>query len=630
MTAWVRRWQMSVTVPSSEPRITTDNSDVIRPMPRREITHSIDALRVTVPRARRVYFKPGIILPTGRLFVWLWAIIRFYFGNLVDRVRRRDSVERRANRLRTVFEDVGGSFLKLAQQLSLRADMLPYEYCAELGKMLDQVPPFPTKQAIEIIERNLKRPLSDVFEVFDPVPIGSASLACVYQAQFKSGQRVAVKVRRPGVGPLIAADLRAMEWLLTVAETLTIIPPDIGRRFTEDFRTILFKEMNFRAEARYTDIFRRRAAKRKKDVTAPRVYFQYCSEEVMVSELVSGVWMWELLAAVDSNDREFLAKVRSIGIEPKSLASKLVVIMLREAQEELFFHADPHPANLVIMPNNKICFIDFGAIGRFSTKTRKLFRELQYHMSKSDIGRIANTALSLGGPLPPMDVDRVRGEMEKIYSDWVYAMNSRDAEWWEKSSGQAWLRFMEVAREFHMPANYESIQFFRTSFSYDSIITRLNKDINIVKEYETYARQAGKEARERVKQSLRQRLYGPTDFDYLQLEEFGDMLAQSFFQLQRNIENPIFQFKNIVGKISYIASLLLKLGYLVAAAIGIGLITDAIAKRWFGLEIDWGSMLERATTVGWLQLALIAIVLVVIRRIVIRLKMPDTRLGPER
>jgi len=621
---------MDVAVPNSEAGITRGNSDVIRPMPRREITHSIGALHVTVPRARRVYFEAGIILPTTRLFVWLSALIRFYVGNLVDRIRRRDSIDRRANRLRVVFEDVGGTFLKLAQQLSLRADMLPYAYCAELGKMLDRVPPFPTKQAIEVIERNIKRPLSDVFEIFDPDPIGSASLACVYQAKLKSGQRVAVKVRRPGIGPLIAADLRAIGWLLTVAETLTFIPPEVGRRFTDDFRTILFKEMNFRTEARYTDIFRRRAAKRKKDVTAPRVYFEYCSEEVMVSELVSGVWMWELLAAVDANDEKFLAKVRSIGIEPKSLASKLVVVMLREAQEELFFHGDPHPANLVILPNNKICFIDFGAIGRFSTKTRKLFRELQYHMSKSDIGRIANTALSLAGPLPPMDVDRVRGEMENIYSDWVYAMNSRDAEWWERSSGQAWLRFMQVAREFHMPANHESIQFFRTSFSYDSMITRLNKDINIVKEYETYARQAGKEARERVKQSLRQRRWGPTDSDYLQLEEFGDVLAQSFFQLQRNIENPIFQFKNIVGKIAYIASLLLKLGYFVAAAMGIGLITGAVARRWFGYEIDWASILERATTFGWLQLALIAILLVVIRRIVIRLNMPDTRLGPER
>src|SRR5215475_2801759 len=604
--------------------------DVVRPMPRRKVSHSIDTLHVSLPRARRVAFKPGIILPIGRLFLWLWAILQFYFGNLLDVLQRRSSVERRAARLRAVFEDLGGSFLKLAQQLSIRVDMLPYAYCAELSKMLDRVPAFPTSEAIAIIERNLGQPLGDVFEAFDPEPIGSASLACVYQAQLKSGERVAVKVRRPGIGPLIAADLRALDWLLVVGETLTVIPPDVGRRFTEDFRTILFNEMNFRAEARYTDLFRRRAAKRKKDVTAPKVYFQYCTEEVMVSEFVSGVWMWELLAAVDRNDQEFLSRVAEIGIEPKALASKLVVIMLRESQEELFFHADPHPANLVIMPNNKVCFIDFGAIGRFSTATRKIFRELRYHMSKGDIGRIVNTALSLAGPLPPMDIDKVRNEMEKIYSDWVYAMNSRDAEWWEKSTGQAWLRFLEVARQYSLPASYESITYFRTSFSYDSIITRLNRDIDIVKEFETYAREAGKEARERVKKNMKQRLRGPTDLDYLQMEEFADMITQFFFQVQRNIETPIIHFKNIVGKIAYIASLVLKLGYFVAAAIGIGLVTDAVARRWFGYQIDWHAMFDRATTFGWIQLALIAVVLVLIRRIVIRLSLPDTRLDRDR
>jgi predicted unusual protein kinase regulating ubiquinone biosynthesis (AarF/ABC1/UbiB family) len=282
------------------------------------------------------------------------------------------------------------------------------------------------------------------------------------------------------------------------------------------------------------------------------------------------------------------------------------------------------------MPNNKVCFIDFGAIGRFSTATRKIFRELRYHMSKGDIGRIVNTALSMAGPLPPMDIDKVRNEMEKIYSDWVYAMNSRDAEWWEKSTGQAWLRFLEVAREYSLPASYESITYFRTSFSYDSIITRLNRDIDIIKEFETYAREAGKEARERVKKNMKQRLRGPTDLDYLQMEEMADMVTQFFFQVQRNIETPIIHFKNIVGKIAYVASLVLKLGYFAAAAIGIGLVTDAVARRWFGYQIDWHAMLDRATTFGWIQLALIAVLLVLIRRIVIRLGLPDTRLDRDR
>src|SRR4030081_164283 len=420
VTAGLRRWPHATIVPAEPVPTGSDDPNVVRPMPRRKITHSLASAPVVLPRVRRVVFKAGIIRPIFRLFAWMWAALQFFSGNLYDFILRRNSVQRRAARLRRVFEEAGPSLTKLGQQLSLRADLLPYAYCADLGKMLDQVPAFPTEQAIEIIERNIGRPLSEVFDVFDPEPIGSASLACVYQAQLKTGQKGAVKVRRPGIGPTVAADLRALDWILILGETLTIIPPGVTRRFRQDFETILFNEMNFRAEGRYTDIFRRRAAERKKGVTAPQVYFQYCSEEVMVSDLVSGVWMWELMAAVDSNVREFLAKVRRIGIEPKSLARKLVMVMQHEVQEELFFHADPHPSNLIILPNNGICYIDFGAIGRFSTQTRKIFRELQHHMLRGDIGRMVNCALTLAGPLPPMDVEMVRIEMEKIYADTVY------------------------------------------------------------------------------------------------------------------------------------------------------------------------------------------------------------------
>jgi hypothetical protein len=360
------------------------------------------------------------------------------------------------------------------------------------------------------------------------------------------------------------------------------------------------------------------------------VYFKYCTDEVLVSEFVSGVWMWELMAAVDRDDREFLSRVARIGIDPKVLARKIVVIMQREMQEELFFHADPGPANLVIMPNNQICFIDFGAIGRFSTQVRKVLREFQHHVIRGDIGRMVNSSLSLLGPLPPTDVERIRHELERIYADWIYAVNSRDAEWWERSSAYAWLRFLEVARQFRIPVSAEMIQFFRTTFSYDAIITRLDKNLDVVRALQAYTRQAAREARQRVCNSLRQRLLGPTDMDYLGIEAFGDMITQGIFQLQRNIETPIVHFKNIVGKIAYVSSVFLKLAYLIVLVLGIGLVTSIIAKRWFGYEIAWGAILDWATTFGWLQLAVIAVVLVLIRRIVIRLSLPDTRLNPER
>ena len=420
---------------------------------------------------------------------------------------RRDNIQRRAVRLRRVFERAGPTFAKLGQQLSIRADILPYAYCAEFSKMLISFLHFKRGKrlrSLSIVFANRSARYSRLL-----TPSGSAprvALSCVYQAILKTGERVAVKVRRPGIGPLIAADLRAMDWLLITAETLTIITPGTTRSFRQDIQTILFKELNFRTEARHTDLFRRRALKRGGDATAPMVYFDYCTEEVLVSEFVSGVWMWEVMTAVDSNDQEFLGKLLEQGIEPKALARKLLLIMNREVNEELFYHADPHPANLVVMPDNKICFIDFGAIGRFSTESRKTFRELSHHMIRGDIGRMVNASIGLAGPLPPIDIEQIRKELEKIYGDWLYNQKSPDAEWWERSMGQVWIRCLEVARQYNMPMKFETIQYFRAAFSYDAIVNRLNKDFDISQEYRLYLRQVAKEARERMQKSFKRRI----------------------------------------------------------------------------------------------------------------------------
>ena len=414
--AGIRRWpryfdELAAETPSGHER------NVLRPMQRRKRVHDFSSAHVVLPMARRVTFRPGIFLPIGRIFVWFWVCIKFFVGNGYERLRGRSTVQRRAERLREIFEEAGASFSKLGQQMSMRADILPYAYCTELSKMLDRAKPIATEQAVEIIERSLGKRLSDVFAVFDPVPIGAASLATVYQAELKSGARVAVKVRRPGIGPLLAADLRAMEWLMIAAEALTFIRPGLTRSFRHDLGTILLGELNFRAEARYTEMFRERSEKSGAEVTAPQVYFKYCTDEVMVSELVTGVWMWELMAAVDNNDQEFLATVAAQGIEPKAVASKLVRNVHRELLEELFFHADPHPANLVVLPNNKICFLDFGAIGRFSTDTRNTWRELHHHMQSHDIGRMVSASMRLVEPLPPIDATRFVKAVEENYTD---------------------------------------------------------------------------------------------------------------------------------------------------------------------------------------------------------------------
>src|SRR5262245_12472629 len=140
--------------------------DVLRAMPRRELVHKIETAHVELPTARRVVFKPGIFLPCLRLLVWLRVAVRFYSGNAVDAIMGRSSVERRAVRFRKSIEQAGASFIKVGQQLSLRADLLPYAYCAELGKLLDRVPAIKSSEAVAIIERNLGRSLGELFDTF--------------------------------------------------------------------------------------------------------------------------------------------------------------------------------------------------------------------------------------------------------------------------------------------------------------------------------------------------------------------------------------------------------------------------------------------------------------------------------
>jgi ubiquinone biosynthesis protein len=620
--AGIRGWQPSGTVvaPQTHPQAPRD-VDVVRAMPRRQPLKVVDTAHVNLPMAHRVVFRPGIIRPFLRLFFWLWACIRFFGGNALDHLHGRASTQRSAERLREVFDNSGVSFAKLAQQLSLRADVLPYAYCAELGKLLDRATAIPTTEAIAIIERSLGRPLNEMFSAFDPEPIGSASLACVYQATLKSGERVAVKVRRPGIGPMLAADLRAMDWLLIFAEMLTLVRPGSTKQFRHELRILLMNELNFRAEARYTEMYRLRAETDAAGVTAPRVYFQYCSYEVLVTELISGVWMWELMAAVDRNDQAFLSKARAVGIDPSTVARRLMHSAHRVILEHTFFHADPHPANLVVLPDSRICFIDFGAVGRFSAETRKTWRELQYHMKNRDVERMVDCSVRLAGALPPMDTDAANAAMNEIYADWVRAVSSTDAEWWERSSSQNWLRYIGVAGDYGIPVSLETLQFFRATLLYDSIIMRLDNRIDPVREFEVYARAAAKDARRRVRESARTRLNGPTAMDSWRVQQLADAAGQFAFKLQQTVEDPSRDSRNIPGKTAYTLSMLLRLAVILA---GLGLVADFLAERWLGRQIPWSAIVEFVVSVGWFQIAILLVAVVIVRRILMRVSQPDT------
>ena len=154
---------------------------ILQSIPRRQQSVPPAERKLWIPYVDSLPIRNTFVRSFIRLFAWLRVILTIGLGNFFDQLLRRDTTERRAMRFRKALERAGGTFVKLGQQLAMRVDLLPWAYCVELSKMLDQMTPFPTEQALQAVERTIKRPWQEVFAVFDPKPIGSASLACVFR-----------------------------------------------------------------------------------------------------------------------------------------------------------------------------------------------------------------------------------------------------------------------------------------------------------------------------------------------------------------------------------------------------------------------------------------------------------------
>jgi predicted unusual protein kinase regulating ubiquinone biosynthesis (AarF/ABC1/UbiB family) len=574
------------------------------------------------PMMRSQRFDVGRLYILSRLLVWTVAYMRFFFGNQFDRLLRRGSSKRRAVRAREVIESMGGTAIKVGQQVSLRIDLIPYVYAQELSKMLDQVPPFPTDQAIAIIEKAIGGPLEQEFSAFDPTPIGSASVSCVFQAMRKNGRKVAVKVRRPGIGKLFVADCYALGWLIGFLELITIMRPGLSRNFLYEFRTMLVEELDFEKEARYMELFRRRAKKAKLNfVSAPRVHHDISNHEVLVSEFVSGVFMSEVLAALESKDPKALAELRRRGIKPKKLAERLLQTSQFSVFENILFHADPHPGNIVVRPKNRLVLIDFGSCGAYTERERRKWRQMAHCHQREDVGGMVHASISLLEPLPPIDVDEYSKRLETLFFQDLYAFRSKHAKWWERTSARLWIGFIGLSNEYQIPMHLNTLRIIRSTLLYETVAARLYKKISSYREYRKYELSAAKRARKRVHQRMWDTVTkGDDPRRYLQIEEFGRMFQQGVSGMQRFLDSPPLRFGMMVGKAVFAMSTALRSVLSLAA----GFLGGSLAMclyQWYRLDIDSYTALDAFHDVGRSRIFIIYAVIVVflsIRRMMFR------------
>lgn len=529
---------------------------ILRSIPRRQQSVPPDERKLWIPYVEPLLVQNTFIRSAMRLLAWIRVILTITLGNFFDKLLRRDTMERRAVRFRKALERAGGTFVKFGQQLAMRVDLLPWAYCVELSKMLDRMIPFPVEKALEAVERTIQRPWQEVFDVFDPKPVGSASLACVYQATLKNGMKVVVKVRRPHIKELFAADLQVLDWLAGFAEFLTIIRPGFTQKLRIELRDVLLEELDFRREARFQDIFRRNARKAGwKFFTSAHVFFEYSGDEVLVQEFVSGLWLWEVTSIVEQKDAKGRALLKQLNIDPKVIAKRILLATFWSADENVFFHADPHPANILVRPNNQLTFIDFGSCGSFNNQQKVALEQMVLSMQNQDVDAMTRAALSLMEPLPPVDLPVLMKHVQDEYMRVLHTFNTpaEYTEYWERTSARQWFVLIRTAQKFNIPMNLHMLRMIRSTLLYDSIVLRLDNKLDRYHEYTEFMKIRAKF----VKRKWRRRLQNNSgDNVFLNIEELGNAFNDVMIRVQSMLSIPIVNLGSTVNKWVFTASVL--------------------------------------------------------------------------
>lgn len=535
--------------------IKEDKPGVIGDIPRRQFVKITSS--ASLPQMRFVTFKVSRWRSLGHLMTWFKLLIYFFFNTAADALRGRDTPRRRAIRLRKAFEGNGGSFIKLGLHLGMRIDFIPWVYSNELLRMTDRMDPFPVAQAIETVERSTGKPLAATFSQFDPDPIISSSVACIYQAILHSGEKVVVKVRRPGIGERFMADLKAFDWLLGIAEFLTIFRPGLTQTMRAEFRRLLLEELDFVQEARRQDAFRRAAAEsRQKFFSSPQIHLNLSGEEVVVNEFASGMWLWELLAALETNNETVLAQARAMRIEPERVARRLLWVNYWAREENLFFHADPNPDNIIIGRNSTLYFINFATTGTLSRTKRQAMRQNLHYAAQRDPQNMARSTLILMEPLPPIDIIELTQELESYNWQLLYALESApySLSWQERTSAMQWTGMIQAVRKHGILLDIEVLRLLHSTMLYEGLAVRLDQSIDFVKEYQEFDQYKAEQARRRVTDTIMDQLDGKGDEQMvIRLDRIAHTVEGLFFRTIHMFSLPSVNFSALMSKWSFAA-----------------------------------------------------------------------------
>ncbi len=422
----------------------------------------------------------------------LGVLFRYGFGDIIETLKieqyievglqmisrkRRDQIEKhsRPERVRMALEELGPTFIKLGQILSTRPDLVPLEYSDELSKLQDNVPPFSYEEVEAIIIQELGKPPEDLFDHFDPEPLAAASIGQVHRARLPGGDEVVVKVQRPGIRKTVEVDLEILLHLASLmerhVEEMVVQRPT---RIVEEFARSLEKEIDYTIEAYHTERFSRQFLG-DHTVYVPTVYREYNSSRVLTIEYVDGIKVSNIQA------------LKKDGCNLRTLAENGADLVMKQIFVHGFFHADPHPGNIFILPNNIICFLDFGMMGRIHQEEREDFTDFVTSLASKNERKITDSALKLTAYDVDPDREALERDLMDLMDEEVYGRLGR------LNMGKLFQKLMETVSTHGLTIKPDLYLMMKALGTIEGIAKMLDPSFNILKQTEPFVRKIQEE-----------------------------------------------------------------------------------------------------------------------------------------
>jgi predicted unusual protein kinase regulating ubiquinone biosynthesis (AarF/ABC1/UbiB family) len=399
-----------------------------------------------------------------RILSTVFMVTGFLLGLLWDKVTGQGNrpQPRRAIQLRQIITNLGPTYIKVGQALSTRPDLVREDYLAELTKLQDQLPPFPTPQAFSIIERELGKPADEIYKLVSKQPVAAASLGQVYKATLHTGEEVAIKVQRPNLIPVLTLDLFILR---SFAKLLApILPLNLGvglDAIVDEFGLKLFEEIDYVNEAKNAERF----ANYFKDdpkVKAPKIYWGYSTKYVLTMEWIDGIKLTDVEG------------IKAAGLDTDELVKIGVLSGLRQLLEFGFFHADPHPGNLFATYDGGMAYIDFGMMDQLDQPTKETLVDSVVHLINRDYEQLSQDYVRLGFLSPDTNMVPIIKALELVLGD---IMSEKVGDFNFKVVTD---RFSNVMYDypFRLPAKFALI--IRSVITQEGVALSLNPDFRIV------------------------------------------------------------------------------------------------------------------------------------------------------